>query len=283
MPKRPAPSKSLSKKPIDPDWRADILNRIRALIARAAPDAIEEVKWRKPSNNMRGVPVWSHPDVSGKLAIICTGETYKAAVKLTFPHGAAIPDPARLFNASLEGTRRAIDLHEGDTLNDKAFIALIRAAIATSTPPSSKPKRSAQPKAPRLLSGGNPQIAKGEGDAPVRAYIDAMPDWKRDVGRRVDAIIQRAVPNVRKAVKWNSPLYGIRGQGWFVALHCYTKFVRLTFFNGTSLDPMPPGPSKTKAARHLDIHEGELGHDLRESQLAAWFKQASALPGWGSD
>ena len=107
---------------------------------------------------------------------------------------------------------------------------------------------------PVLLAGGNPQIAKGEGDAPVQAYIAAMPGWKRDIGRRLDALIMRTVPGVRKAVKWNSPLYGIEGQGWFLSVHCFTKYVKVAFFRGTSLDPVPPGPSKSKNTRYLDIH-----------------------------
>jgi len=129
---------------------------------------------------------------------------------------------------------------------------------------------------PILLSGGNPQIAKGDGDAPVQAYIAAMPDWKRDVGRHLDALIVRTVPGVRKAVKWNSPFYGVEDQGgWFIAFHCFTKYVKVTFFRGTSLRPPPPGASKHKEVRYLDIGEG----DLDESQFVAWVKQASQLPG----
>ena len=127
-----------------------------------------------------------------------------------------------------------------------------------------------------LLSGGNPQIAKGDGDAPVQAYIDAMPDWKRDVGKRLDAIIVRTVPNGRKAVKWNSPFFGVEGQGWIVAFHVFTRYVKVTFFAGRSLRPIPPGPSKDKNARYYDIHQGEL----EEAQFASWVQQAAALPGW---
>jgi hypothetical protein len=128
-----------------------------------------------------------------------------------------------------------------------------------------------------LLSGGNPQIAKGDGDAPVQAYIAAMPGWKRDLGKRLDALIVRSVPHVRKAVKWNSPLYGIEGQGWFLGLHVFTHYVKLAFFRGASLRPLPPGPSKDKDTRYLNIHEDD---ELDEAQLAAWLKQAAALPGW---
>jgi hypothetical protein len=129
---------------------------------------------------------------------------------------------------------------------------------------------------PVLLSGGNPQIAKGYGDAPVQAYIAAMPGWKREVGRRLDALIARTVPGVHKAVKWNSPLYGIEGQGWFISFHCFTRYVKLTFFRGTSLRPVPPGESKHKEVRYFDIHEDDA---IDEAQLAAWVKQASQSPG----
>ena len=128
-----------------------------------------------------------------------------------------------------------------------------------------------------LLSGGNPQIAKADGDAPVQAYIAAMPGWKHDLGRRLDALIVRSVPGVRKAVKWNSPFYGIEGQGWFLSFHTFTRYVKVAFFRGTSLRPVPPGASKHKDVRYLDIHEGDA---LDEGQMAAWVKQAAALPGF---
>ena len=128
-----------------------------------------------------------------------------------------------------------------------------------------------------LLSGGNPKIAKGDGDAPVQAYIAAMPGWKRDVGRRLDALIQRAAPDVRKAVKWNSPFYGIEGRGWFLSFHCFTKYVKVGFFRGASLRPPPPGESKQEDVRYLDIHEDDT---LDEAQFERWVKQASKLPGW---
>ena len=128
-----------------------------------------------------------------------------------------------------------------------------------------------------LLSGGNPQIAKADGDAPVRAYIAAMPGGKRRLGKRLDALIVRNVPGVRKAVKWNSPLYGFEGQGWFLSFHVFTRYVKVTFFRGTSLRPVPPGASKQNNVRYLDIHEGE---ELDEAQMASWVKQAAALPGW---
>ena len=142
---------------------------------------------------------------------------------------------------------------------------------------SKKPAKAAKPTGakPTLLSGGNPQIAKGEGDAPVQAYIAAIPGWKRDIGHRVDALIVRTVPGVHKAVKWNTPFYGIKGQGWFLGFHCFTKYVKVTFFRGTLLRPLPPGESKHKEVRYLDIYEGQFDED----QFIDWVKQASQLPG----
>ncbi len=151
--------------------------------------------------------------------------------------------------------------------------------VATRHPaPRNTPFKSPSPKAekPRLLSGGNPQVARGYGDAPVQAYIDAMPGWKQEVGRRLDALIVRTVPNVCKAVKWNTPFYGFEGQGWFVAFHCFTKYVKVTFFRGTSLRPVPPGESKQKDVRYLDIREDD---PIDEAQFTDWVKQASELPG----
>ena len=130
---------------------------------------------------------------------------------------------------------------------------------------------------PKLLSGGNPQIPMGDGDAPVQAYIAAMPGWKSSVGRRLDALIVRTVPRVRKAVKWNSPFYGIEGKGWFLSLHTFTKYVKVAFVRGTSLRPVPPGESKLKEVRYLHIHKDD---PLDEAQLANWIRQAAALPGW---
>ena len=148
----------------------------------------------------------------------------------------------------------------------------------SSTKSGAKGKRVANKTKPvKLLSGGNPQIAKAEGDAPVQAYIAAMPGWKRDIGKRLDALIVRSVPNVRKAVKWNSPFYGIEGQGWFLSFHVFTRYVRVGFFRGAALRPVPPGASKDKNMRYLDIHEGD---QLDEVQMATWVKQAAALPGW---
>lgn len=135
------------------------------------------------------------------------------------------------------------------------------------------------PSEPVLLSGGNPQIAKGYGDAPVQAYIAAMPGWKREAGLRLDALIVETVPAVSKAVKWNSPFYGLEGEGWFLSLHCFTHYIKATFFRGTSLDPVPPGASKHPEVRYLDIREGELDEAPYAARFVDWVRQASNLPG----
>jgi hypothetical protein len=153
-----------------------------------------------------------------------------------------------------------------------------RAAARVAKPRKTAPKpRSRKAAKPVLLAGGNPQIAKADGDAPVQAYIAALPGWKRDIGRRLDALIERTVPGVRKAVKWNSPFYGMEGQGWFLGLHCFTKYVKVAFFRGASLLPLPPGESKSKDVRYLDIREGD---PFDKALMASWIKQAAALPGW---
>jgi hypothetical protein len=132
---------------------------------------------------------------------------------------------------------------------------------------------------PVLLSGGNPQIAKSDGNEQVQNYISAMPGWKRDVGRQIDKLVTADVPDVRKAVRWNSPFYGMEDQGWFLSFHCFTRYVKVTFFNGRSLRPLPPGESRHKQVRYLDIHQGE---EINEAQFRAWVKQASMLEGWGT-
>jgi len=128
-----------------------------------------------------------------------------------------------------------------------------------------------------LLSGGNPQIAKGDGAAPVKAYIAALPSWKRDLAKRLDALIVKTVPGVHKAVKWNSPMYGIEGQGWFLSVHVFTRYLKVAFFRGTSLQPVPPGTSKHAETRYVDLHEGD---EPDGAEMARWVKQAAALPGW---
>jgi hypothetical protein len=278
------------------DWRGETLARLRSLILQAVPGMTEEWKWM-------GTPVWSH------AGNVCTGETYKQVVKLTFARGASLPDPKGLFNSSLEGnTRRAIDIREGEVVDSKAFKALIKAAVAEnlrvrdtkakavkkaanqgSQPPKpTRPSKSAgaagqtsrvrKSEKAVLLSGANPQIAKAEGDAPIQAYIAAMPGWKSRLGQRLDELIERSVPNVRKAVKWNSPFYGVEGQGWFLSFHVFTQYVKVTFFSGRSLIPIPPGGTeKSRDARWLDIRETDT---LDEVQMVTWIKQAASVPGW---
>ncbi len=142
--------------------------------------------------------------------------------------------------------------------------------------PSKASGKSAKTAKPKLLSGGNPQIPKGYGDAPVKAYIAAMPGWKSGVGRRIDDIVVRTVPEVQKAVKWNSPLYGVEGRGWFLSYHCFTRYIKVTFFRGTSLDPVPPVASKQDEVRYFHIYEDE---PFDETRFADWVTQASKLPG----
>jgi hypothetical protein len=260
------------------DWRGKTLARLRAIVKAADPEIVEEWKWR-------GVPVWYHGS-----GIICTGETYKEVVKTTFAKGASLDDPAGVFNSSLDGnTRRAIDFREGEKIDEKALKALVRAAIALNSggktkaaPRKAAPKAKATKSAPKakrtkpvLLAGGNPQVSKADGNAPVQAYIAAVPGWKRDVSRRLDALIVRTVPGVSKAVKWNSPFYGVEGQGWFLSFHVFTNYVKVTFFKGTSLQPAPSGGTG-KEGRWIDIHED----DMDEAQLTAWIRQAAAIPGW---
>ena len=151
---------------------------------------------------------------------------------------------------------------------------MVKKPVKKAAPKNSKSRPAAA--TPTLLAGGNPQIAKADGDAPVRAYIAAMPGWKRDVGHRLDALIVRTVPGVRKAVRWNSPFYGIEGQGWFLGLHCLTKYVKVAFFRGRSLHPVPPVESKNEGTRYFHIHEDD---QLDEQLVASWIRQASELPG----
>lgn len=236
-------------------WRGETLARMRSLILEAVPGVTEEWKW----NN----PVWS------QQGILCTGEAYKQVVKLTFPKGASLADPKQLFNSSLEGNaRRAIDIREGEKVDAAAFKKLIKAAVAQNgTVASAKPVK--------LLAGGNPQIAKADGNAPVQAYLAAITGWKREVAMELDALIERVVPKVQKAVKWNSPFYGVEGQGWFASFHVFTNYVKLTFFRGISLKNAPASGT-SKDARWIDIHQD----DFDAKQIEAWVKQAAAMPGW---
>lgn len=148
--------------------------------------------------------------------------------------------------------------------------------VSKAKKPARKTPRQRASAKPLLLSGGNPQIAKGDGNAPVQAYIKAMPGWKRDVGRRLDALIEETVPEVRKAVRWNSPFYGMENHGWFLSLHCFARYVKVAFLNGSSLRPLPPEASKVKEVRYLHIHE----HEPIDAELVGkWIRQASKLPG----
>jgi len=265
-------------------WRGESLSRMRKLIREADPDVVEEWKWAKATSP--GTPVWSHD------GIICTGESYRSVVKLTFARGAELEDPASVFNSSLDGNvRRAIDIHEGEEVDAGAFKTLVHAAVLLNTSgrrvrPGPADARApdahvaeptvASARKPALLAGGNPQIAKADGDAPVQAYIAALPGWKRGVGGRIDALVTCNVPTVRKGVRWNSPFYGVEGEGWFLGLHAFTRYLKVTFFRGTSLRPVPPGGTD-KDARWIDVHED----DFDEAQMTAWIRQAAALPGWG--
>ena len=161
----------------------------------------------------------------------------------------------------------------------KKKVAKKKAAKRAAKPKAAKPKsgKAGKTKKPVLLSGGNPQVAKGDGDAPVQAFIAAIPDWKREAARRLDALVVRTVPGVRKAVKWNSPFYGVEGQGWFLSFHCFTNYLKVAFFRGAALRPALPVDSKDANTRYVHIHEDETPD---EAQLAAWIKQAAALPGW---
>ncbi len=232
-----------------------MLSEIRRMIHEADPGVVEEWKWM-------GVPTWS------RSGVVAVADALKGKVKITFAHGAELPDPKELFNAGSDGsTRRAIDLFEGDRIDVAAFKALVREAVVHNLTGPAKPV---------LLSGGNPQIAKADGDAPVRAYIAAMPGWKSEVGRRLDDLISRTVPEVRKAVRWNSPFYGIEGEGWFLNYHVFTRHVKVTFFQGRQLRPSPPLSGKDPDSRWVNIREGEFD----EAQLETWIRQAAAIPGW---
>lgn len=262
------------------DWRGETLAALRTHIRAALPDVVEEWKW--------GGPAWSQD------GLVCTGEVYKQTVKLTFAKGASLPDPAGLFNSSLSGnTRRAIDLRQGERVNARAFKALVKAAAAQNVARPAKSSRTAKPasqaksRAPartaerpqptrvKLLSGDNPQIAKAYGDAPVQAYIAAIPDWRGIAAKELDALIVRAVPGVEKAVKWNSAFYGKESGRWFLCFHVFAKYLKVTFFRGTSLNPLPPEPSKTPETRYAHITDT----DFDQARFAKWIKQAAALPG----
>ena len=246
------------------DWRGERLAEIRGLIHEVDPEVVEEWKWR-------GSPTWSH---DGTFAV---GNAHKDKVKITFTNGAQLKDPGKVFNAGLGGKKwRTLDILEGDRINRTALKALLREAVAYNAAHGYSGRKAAAGDKPVLLSGGNPQIAKADGDAPVQAYIAAMPEWKHDIGRRLDDLIERTVPDVRKAVRWNSPWYGVEGMGWFLSYHVFARYVKVTFTNGMRLEPLPPGEAKDPDSRWINIHEGELD----EAQMETWVRQAAALPRW---
>ena len=247
------------------DWRGQRLADFRALIHDAEPDVTEE--WQG-----KGMPSWAY---NGVFAV---GEAHRDRVKLAFHSGAMLRDANNMFNAGFNGNRsRAIDSFEADEIDASAFKRLVRAAVSYNTKQIlSKAKGGMLDGKPVLLSGGNPQIPKSDGDAPVQTYIAAIPRWKRDLARRLDEIIVGNVPEVRKAMRWNSPFYGVKGQGWFVSYHVFSRYVKVTFLNGASLDPVPPGGGKDPDSRWIDIYERKLDED----QMTDWVRQSAALPGW---
>ena len=289
-------------------WRGETLARMRALILEADPEMTEEWKWM-------GTPVWSHDGIvcTGEAYAKVVKHTFARGASLPDPShlfNSSLEGNTRRAIDIHEGeqvdagafkalVKAAVALNGQPAKKRLKATPKPKGTSRARTPPTSATTSKSPPKAAAkakpgareatpikarrgkkvvLLSGGNPQIAKADGDAPVQAYIAAMPGWKRDVGKRLDALIVRTVPGVHKAVKWNTPFYGIDGQGWFLGFHVFTHYVKVTFFRGTSLRPVPPGPSKIKDTRYVDIHEGELD----EAQLATWVKQAAALPGWVS-
>ncbi len=246
------------------DWRGERLTEFRKLIHEAEPDVFEEWKWK-------GTPVW---EFNG---ILLVGDGFKDKVKLTFQHGAMLRDQHNVFNAGFDGNqRRAIDHFEDDEIDARAFKALMREAISYNTRQRLSKKGRTAKETPVLLSGGNPQMPKSDGDAPVQAYIAAIPRWKQDVGCRLDEIIVREVPEVRKAMRWNSPFYGVEGKGWFASFHIFSHYIKVTFLNGASLNPEPPGSGKDPDSRWIDLYEGELDED----EMAEWVRQSAELPGW---
>jgi hypothetical protein len=273
------------------------LRRLRSLVREEAPNAAERMAY--------GLPTWHQEEnllhlgafsrhvgfYPGPAAIEAFAEelesfgTSKGAIQL--PHNRDLPVDLvrRIVRWRLEqiSEKRPPRARPGRAPPKSRTPSRAGEAREQTSRPAASPKEGtkAGPSARRtkpwkLLAGGNPQVAKAEGDAPLQAYISAIPDWKRDIGRRLDALIVRTVPNVRKAVKWNSPFYGMAGQGWFLSFHVFTRYVKVTFFRGTSLQPLPPGASKHKDVRYVDVHED----DLDETQMAKWLQQAAALPGW---
>jgi hypothetical protein len=202
--------------------------------------------------------------------------------ELAAAFAALTPGRQREYNFHVSGAKQAatrerrIDRCVPKILAGKGFRDRDASAGAT-TRSAKQAKQTAADGGPVLLSGGNPQIPKGDGPAPVAAYLAAMPGWKQDVGRQLDALIERAVPQVRRAVRWNSPFYGVEGSGWFVSLHCFDRYVKVTFLNGARLDPLPPVDSKDPDTRYAHIHEDEA---IDEARFLDWLAQGAAIPGW---
>jgi hypothetical protein len=230
------------------------LKIIRKVVKKNAPEASEKIGYGMPSYNYQGVLLYF--------------AAYEGHIGLY-----AMPSAIRHFSKDLEKYKTSKGTIQF-SLDKKIPEALITKIVKF------RVNENLNKKKPILLFGGNPQIAKAEGNAPVQAYIAAIPGWKRKVGLRIDALIVKAVPDVHKAVKWNSPFYGIEGQGWFLSFHCFAKYIKVAFFRGASLRPPPQGESKHKEVRYLDIHENDK---IDEAQFIKWVKQASKLPGWNND
>jgi hypothetical protein len=251
------------------------LREVRKTMKSALPGAEEGIRWGVPwykdggpiagfaaYKNHVGLVFWLD-ELQTKVRRLLAEQGYtsgKRTLQIRFDQKV----PAAAIRQILKAQAKMSEVRSKGVRNKRS-----RASGKARVPPPAKERQA------KLLTGGNPQIAKADGEAPVQAYITAMPGWKRDVGRRLDALIVRTVPSVRKAVKWNSPFYGVEGQGWFLAFHVFTRYVKVTFFQGTSLRPVPPGGTG-EDARWIDIRE----RDLDEARMATWVQQAAALPGW---
>jgi hypothetical protein len=255
---------------------AAILRALRAFVRAAAPGLEESVKWGNGCWLADGAPVaYAYAD--------------RDHVQFGFIRGASLRDPRGLLQGKGRFVRHA-KVRRREDIDRAAFGALLRQAVrlggvvrkggaSAKAADRARSTRAAKArKAPVLLSGGNPQIQKGDGDGPVRAYLDAMPGWKREAGRRLDALVVRTLPGVRKAVRWNSPFYGTAEGGWFLSFHCITRYLKVGFLNGSSLRPLPPVASKDPNTRYLHLHEGDA---LDEDLVTGWIRQAASLPGWG--
>ncbi len=244
------------------DWRGPILAEIRDLVWEADPEVVEDSK-------PMGCPTWSH---TGIFAVSTASDDQ---VRISFANGSKLSDPENLLKYTPKGdTWWAIELNEGDEIDDHAFKELVQRAVTYNI--KNKPSYIKEAAGPILLSGGNPQIPKGDGDAPVQAYIALMPEWKRELGCRIDDLIEQIVPNVQKAMRWNSPFYGVKAKGWFLSYHVFDKYLKVTFLNGASLNPIPSGGGKDPDSRWINIIENEFD----TAQMSDWVRQSAAMPGW---